>query len=297
MADKKYEINFEMTDGSIQTVEFTAPQGDPGEPGAAGKTPVKGTDYFTEADKAEIAEMAAELVDVPTGGTSVQSDWNQTDETAADFIKNKPFGETSSDTLSWELSYTETSDSAGLFFKISDAIITMDDLENGLTIDIFGESFQFSKEDCENFDGLLMFPDMICVSVYTAGTEFDGLIFPEAGLYVIIELQSGSLTIPNFAFTDIRKIDTKYLPLSEYNQMVVYQGFKDGIEYIYKDEGCTEKLTNLDLYVLIQKNARVFVRLSDNHSAEAVELNCGRSYIAYFESDNLHKAYIADYEG
>lgn len=27
------------------------------------------------------------------GGSSVQSDWNQTDETAADFIKNKPFGE------------------------------------------------------------------------------------------------------------------------------------------------------------------------------------------------------------
>lgn len=25
------------------------------------------------------------------GGASVQSDWNQTDETAADFIKNKPF--------------------------------------------------------------------------------------------------------------------------------------------------------------------------------------------------------------
>lgn len=28
------------------------------------------------------------------GGVSVQADWNQTDETAADFIKNKPFGST-----------------------------------------------------------------------------------------------------------------------------------------------------------------------------------------------------------
>jgi hypothetical protein len=28
-----------------------------------------------------------------SGGASVQSDWNQTDETAADFIKNKPFGD------------------------------------------------------------------------------------------------------------------------------------------------------------------------------------------------------------
>lgn len=41
-------------------------KGDKGDTGADGKTPVKGTDYFTNADKQEIAEAAAELVDVPT---------------------------------------------------------------------------------------------------------------------------------------------------------------------------------------------------------------------------------------
>ena len=42
-------------------------KGDPGATGAegpAGKTPVKGTDYFTEADKQEIASAAAGLVDL-----------------------------------------------------------------------------------------------------------------------------------------------------------------------------------------------------------------------------------------
>lgn len=43
--------------------------GQPGEPGADGKTPIKGTDYFTEADKQEIAEQAAQLVEVPEGNT------------------------------------------------------------------------------------------------------------------------------------------------------------------------------------------------------------------------------------
>lgn len=42
MADKNYRINFEMSDGSTKSVEFTAPQGEPGEPGY---TPVKGKDY------------------------------------------------------------------------------------------------------------------------------------------------------------------------------------------------------------------------------------------------------------
>lgn len=39
-----------------------------GEPGAPGKTPQKGTDYFTPDEIEEVAEMAAELVNIPAGG-------------------------------------------------------------------------------------------------------------------------------------------------------------------------------------------------------------------------------------
>ena len=49
------------------------PQGDPGPTGPqgpAGHTPVKGTDYFTAADKSEIAQAAAELVDVPSASST-----------------------------------------------------------------------------------------------------------------------------------------------------------------------------------------------------------------------------------
>ena len=58
------------------------PQGPKGEPGAkgdpgatgpqgpAGHTPVKGTDYFTAADKSEIAEAAAALVAVPSASAT-----------------------------------------------------------------------------------------------------------------------------------------------------------------------------------------------------------------------------------
>lgn len=40
-------------------------KGDPGEPG---KTPEKGKDYFTDADKQEIAELAADMVEIPESG-------------------------------------------------------------------------------------------------------------------------------------------------------------------------------------------------------------------------------------
>lgn len=63
----------------------TGEKGEKGDKGADGYTPVKGTDYWTEADKQEIKE---DLI--------VQSDWNQTDTAADDYIKNKPFLEAQS---------------------------------------------------------------------------------------------------------------------------------------------------------------------------------------------------------
>lgn len=53
--------------------------------GADGKTPVKGEDYFTEAEIQAIAEQAAGMVDVPGGGTGGVSSWND--------LTDKPFGE------------------------------------------------------------------------------------------------------------------------------------------------------------------------------------------------------------
>ena len=56
--------------------------------GAQGASGADGKDYvLTDADKQEIAKAAAGLVVVP----SVQPDWNQNDETAADYVKNRPF--------------------------------------------------------------------------------------------------------------------------------------------------------------------------------------------------------------
>ena len=66
-------VTVTKTDGSSST--FTVKNGSKGSdgspgadgaPGADGHTPVKGTDYFTEADKQEIAEAAAGMVSIPT---------------------------------------------------------------------------------------------------------------------------------------------------------------------------------------------------------------------------------------
>ncbi len=40
MADKNYKLNFELSDGTTKSVEFTAPQGPKGDPGNKGDTGV-----------------------------------------------------------------------------------------------------------------------------------------------------------------------------------------------------------------------------------------------------------------
>lgn len=47
--------------------ELTGPQGPEGPAGAAGYTPVKGTDYFTEADKTEMINLVLAALPIYTG--------------------------------------------------------------------------------------------------------------------------------------------------------------------------------------------------------------------------------------
>lgn len=66
-------LNYNTVMEKINTIELTpgpqGPQGEPGAPGAPGQdghTPVKGTDYWTETDKAEI--VADVIAAIPGGG-------------------------------------------------------------------------------------------------------------------------------------------------------------------------------------------------------------------------------------
>ena len=63
-------LNYNTVMEKIDTIELTpgpqGPQGEPGTPGQDGHTPVKGTDYWTETDKAEI--VADVIAAIPGGG-------------------------------------------------------------------------------------------------------------------------------------------------------------------------------------------------------------------------------------
>ena len=65
------------------------PQGPQGPEGKPGETPVRGVDYWTDEDKAEIAEMAAGLVEVPDSGGNVDLSGYATEQYVKDYAQPK----------------------------------------------------------------------------------------------------------------------------------------------------------------------------------------------------------------
>lgn len=200
------------------------------------------------------------------GGGSVQTDWNQTDETAPDFLKNRPFGDVYGDTLTWDgntdglVSVDITGDGSALWVCVSDTIPTMDDLSNGATFTVgenevtiiaqevvAGQLIMASSADAN--------PYVIIALVDNANFEGAGWTFPKAGVYTAwaeTVLFPVKITIPGYTgFPITKKLDTKYLP----GAVVLYV---DPEYYMCADSSCNERITKAQLMEIMQSGRAVY---------------------------------------
>ena len=120
-----------------------------------------------------------------SGGGS-QADWSQNDETAADYIKNRPGG------------YTKTTPGYGItwdgvvgdkvvvdggemqFVKVSDRVFTAEELI-GATVTAGDRSFTINNDNIQSYNGAIGVRGDVLVC--TSPTTIQGITIPEAGTY------------------------------------------------------------------------------------------------------------------
>ena len=169
--------------------------------------------------------------DASVGG-KVQSDWNQTDETAADFIKNKPFYETENVILEEQELYFEEEMQAYIG-EVSDTINDRDALKVVLNGNVYATTAVM-------MEGSIVFGNLALLDVgEDTGEPFAGVC--QAGMVVIIHIDATSLT------AKIYKADAEKLPHKYFTAQTVFY-LKDGGDcYVYVDVECTVKATASDV--------------------------------------------------
>lgn len=175
---------------------------------------------------------------VPGGGASVQSDWNQTDETAADFIKNKPFG----DEVMELMPETEVvADENGEAY--CDSMLFTGEEE---TIYVTFDGVEYT---CDAFDsgmGFAAYGNKMIVGGANSGEPF--VVFSVAGTCCWILFDSDPHTV-SISCMGVNKLDQKYFD----TQTVFYVNFSD--RFLYIDAFCGTKATKNDVQRAVKNGA------------------------------------------
>jgi hypothetical protein len=194
------------------------------------------------------------------GGASVQSDWNQTDETAADFIKNKPISVVGSGTIKWDgdttgREYVDMGDGAVLV-HVSDATPNIDDFANGGSFKMVipdGEvTVPFTGGDIMDTGiGCIIGPNAGFGVTAVDGLEVEGLFFPVKGVYFIASASGGvnlsELVINGYSGFISETLAPDYLPqipADKLKEITAVNLNADSDKYLYKPGTDTSDTNN-----------------------------------------------------
>ena len=174
-----------------------------------------------------IGELKGEIdnIHIPE---QVQPDWNQNDDTAADYIKNKPFYDNS-----WVLDTSNVLETNDINSDVGFVLVSNnpdDFLSDAPGIIFYGKYYNnteykltishYTMYDCEAFlytddDGnktticYVVRQENTSIKIYNAGTRYE-ISNPSIGIWVKHDPQSSKMA--SIYTKDVHKIDEKYLP-------------------------------------------------------------------------------------
>ena len=121
-----------------------------------------------------------------TGGGGSQADWNQNDESAADYVKNRPGGYTKT-TPGYEITWDGAVgdkvvvDSGGMqIVKVSDRVFTVEELI-GATVTFGDQSITINNDYIQSQNGVIAVAEGVIVC--STPTTMNDITIPETGTY------------------------------------------------------------------------------------------------------------------
>ena len=181
-----------------------------------GVKPAAKTDEMTQP--VGVDEDGALYTEPGKASASVQSDWSQNDETAPDYVKNRPGGYDGYDIITWDGNLTGkpfTADGANCFVKVSNKLPSKSELLGGTLVYVDRQraeedviTISIDESQMAEMDGMLLLNE-VAVIVYNPPVSLESFSFTEAGVWF------GGTQKPDssdaVAFT--RSLQTAFLPV------------------------------------------------------------------------------------
>lgn len=158
------------------------------------------------------------------GGKQVQTDWNQNDATAKDYIKNRPGGYEAGFEITWDGDTTGRAKATvenvpGAGYKVSDKILTADDIiggtitviQNGVSQSLVVPSDEIFRSDY----GVVVGENAIMISAKQGIFNIGGynISIPESGIYFAsVSVGGNSMSVSSFSNIIAHPFDDKYIP-------------------------------------------------------------------------------------
>lgn len=171
-----------------------------------------------------------------TGG-SVQPDWNQTDETAADFIKNKPFGDMLVEVMP-ETEVVGEDDGGGGFMTTLDSDLLQPTIKS-MSIVYDGTKYICDRQTIGAY--AFLYGNSAAMGGVDTGEPFSIAFVISEGIWVILLPDAEPHNI------SIASIETQQLESRYYNRHNSFYVYSD--EYLYVDAEITTKATANDIRV------------------------------------------------
>lgn len=151
------------------------------------------------------------VLDSMLKNNKVQPDWEQNDETAPDYIKNRPFYTNQETyTVTWDGDITDkVSDSSASFYKVSDSTPDISELQEIHFVVSGGASYQYDAYSLFAVTGKYWFSeDGAIICILEAEITVRGMDFPETGIYSI---SYSNWYVSELEYTLIKRISRDYI--------------------------------------------------------------------------------------